>query len=278
MKISTARRLLRLNRGFYDRFAREFAESRSRLSPGVRRAVGLLADRRSLLDVGCGDGRIGRALASGSIPNRVERYLGVDFSRELLAIAAARGDELPAGFEVAHADFSEPAWARHLVRTAGGGTTDPCRGTADSRPAGGDPVVGEEVAVAERFQAAICLAVLFHVPGARRRLRLLRQIRDLLAPGAPAIVSVWQLLHVPRLRARIVPWSALGLRKGDVDAGDLLLDWRSGGRGLRYVHHFEPEELAALCQRAGFTVTDRYLADGATRDMSLFLILRREHG
>jgi hypothetical protein len=30
----------------------------------------------------------------------------------------------------------------------------------------------------------------------------------------------------------------VGLSANDVDPGDYLLDWRSGGEGLRYIHHF----------------------------------------
>jgi hypothetical protein len=79
---------------------------------------------------------------------------------------------------------------------------------------------------------------------------------------------------VPRLRKKIVPWRELGMRRRDVDRGDLLLDWRRGGRGLRYVHHFQPDELVGLCRLAGFEVTETYASDGATGDMSFFVVLR----
>ncbi len=243
MKTSIAHRLIRLNRAFYDQFAPDFAASRSALQPGLLRALALLGERRSLVDLGCGDGRVGRALAAGLVANRVERYLGVDSSSGLLAQALPAGEAWPSGFGLLEVDMAAPRWSSGLI--------------------GGDG----------RFTAAVCLAALFHIPGARRRLRLLREMRALLAPDGLAVVSVWRFLHVPRLARKIVPWAEVGLQSAEVDRGDYLLDWRRGGRGLRYVHHFAPGELVASCRRAGFAVVDSYESDGATGDMSHFVVL-----
>lgn len=231
MQRSTAARLLRLNRDFYDQFAGEFSDSRAALPPGILRALALLGNCRSLLDLGCGDGRIGRALAG---QNRITRYRGVDFSAGLLGLA---GNEQ----EFVRADLSRPGWSVAL-------------GT-------------------DLFDGITCLATLHHLPGTRRRARFLREMRERLAPGGVAIISVWRFMHVPRLKKKIVPWSEIDLTADDVDPGDFLLDWRRGGRGLRYVHHFEEEELTGLCRRAGYRIDDRYVSDGETGDMSLFLVL-----
>ncbi len=71
--------------------------------------------------------------------------------------------------------------------------------------------------------------------------------------------SNWQFLNSPRLRKRIQPWTRAGLTADQVDPGDYLLDWRRGGEGLRYVHHFSPEELAELAAETGFRVIDDVL-------------------
>lgn len=86
MKNDVARRLLALNRAFYDQVAEPFAQSRSRPQPGFT----LLLDHLPqpcprLLDVGCGEGRWGRFLQERGV---IEQYTGVDFSAELLAKAA----------------------------------------------------------------------------------------------------------------------------------------------------------------------------------------------
>ena len=51
MRTSIARRLVGLNQAFYERFAGQFAATRRPLPPGLRRALGLLGGRRSLLDL-----------------------------------------------------------------------------------------------------------------------------------------------------------------------------------------------------------------------------------
>ena len=126
------------------------------------------------------------------------------------------------------------------------------------------------------FDAAVCFSVIHHIPGARRRLRLLREIRSLLGPGGRCAISVWQFLHAPRLRRKIVPWREIGVRSGDVDDGDYLIDWRRGGRGLRYVHHFDEAELVDACRRAGFDVIETYRSDGhasGSGDLGLYILL-----
>ena len=74
-------------------------------------------------------------------------------------------------------------------------------------------------------------------------------------------MSVWDFLSSLRLRKRIVPWKNVGLDQQDVDAEDYLLDWRQGGTGFRYVHHFSGQELRSLAAQAGFLVLEEYQAD-----------------
>ncbi|HEY4688906.1 MAG TPA: class I SAM-dependent methyltransferase, partial [Anaerolineae bacterium] len=80
MNTATARRLLRLNRDFYNAFAVDFADSRRTLQPGIVRALNALRPFKSIVDVGCGDGRVGKALAG----LEVDQYLGLDYSERLL--------------------------------------------------------------------------------------------------------------------------------------------------------------------------------------------------
>jgi SAM-dependent methyltransferase len=68
------------NRNFYDSFAGEFSRSREALNPGILRALESL-DLSSVLDVGCGDGRLIKALPAGC------HYLGLDFSPKLIGRA-----------------------------------------------------------------------------------------------------------------------------------------------------------------------------------------------
>ena len=87
-------------------------------------------------------------------------------------------------------------------------------------------------------------------------MNLLQAARKLMKEDGRIILSNWQFLHSARLRSRIQPWERAGLSKAEVDEGDYLLDWRSGGKGLRYVHHFSAEELSGLAAQAGMRVSE----------------------
>jgi hypothetical protein len=55
-------RLQAINQQFYANFAEQFAQTRHLLNPGIEQAFATLAAEQaaSFIDVGCGDGRVGR--------------------------------------------------------------------------------------------------------------------------------------------------------------------------------------------------------------------------
>ncbi len=235
MKAHTAQRLLALNRGFYTDFGNQFSATRARLQPGVRRVLESLNGDESILDLGCGNGGLARALARAG--HRAP-YLGLDFSLPLLAEA----ESMPGGFPVR---FME----------------------ADLTQLG---AISTQLSAIGRWSLVTAFAVLHHIPGNELRLGLLKTVHGLLAPGGRFIHSNWQFLHSERLRERIRPWIEIGLPEADLDPGDYLLDWRSGGHGLRYVHHFGEEELAGLAAAAGFRVLDTFHSDGREGNLAIY--------
>jgi hypothetical protein len=97
-------------------------------------------------------------------------------------------------------------------------------------------------------------------------------VRGLLTPKGRFVHSNWQFLNSERLRKRVHPWEEIGLSDSEVDPGDYLLDWRRGGFGLRYVHHFSEKELTALAAETGFGVVETFYADGETGDLGLYQV------
>jgi hypothetical protein len=59
-----------------------------------------------------------------------------------------------------------------------------------------------------------------------------------------------------------------------VDDGDYLLDWRSGGEGLRYAHQFSAEELAGLAGQVQMKVEAEFLSDGENGRLGLYQLWR----
>lgn len=230
--------LLALNRAFYEQFAHEFAGSRSTAQPSLRRVLAGLGDGLAILDVGCGDGRVARALQE---MGRSAGYCGVDGSGALIALARQRAPTLSSvDAAFVQADVVSPDWTAALPQP--------------------------------RYDVALCLAVLHHVPGVALRRRLVRQLAELLPPNGCLCLSTWQFMSSARLRRKIVPWAALGIAEGQVEPQDCLLTWERGGSGLRYCRFIDEQEARSLCLQADLNVYQSFLADGG---LNLYLCARR---
>ncbi len=240
MQPEIAQRLLEINHQFYQTFSVQFSATRQRIQPGVRRVMAILPPAGCLLDLGCGNGELARQLHRQGWQGQ---YVGVDFSTGLLDEA-----DSPGGLFLA-ADLTSPTWPRQIVTTLANLPLAPCP-----------------------LPLITAFAVLHHIPGEALRAQLLAQVRALLAPGGHFIHSNWQFLNSPRLAARIQPWDAVGLSAADVDADDYLLDWRGGGSGYRYVHHFSVGELASLAETAGFQVCETFYSDGETGNLGVYQV------
>jgi tRNA (uracil-5-)-methyltransferase TRM9 len=251
-------RLLDLNRQFYAERGRDFAATRTRLQPGVLRVLATLGGSETILDLGCGNGALAREL---SRRGHGGAYWGVDSSPVLLAEARQPDYTMPVRFM--EAELVAPA-------TAHPATARPVSSFPFAR--GQRPLGETELSPETRFQLITSFAVLHHIPGQELRLALLQAVRGLLPTDGTLAHSHWQFSRSGRLRSRIQPWAEVGFDRQDLDDGDYLLDWRRGGRALRYVHEFSSAELAELAARSGFEVVQEFLSDGLDRRSGLYQI------
>lgn len=237
MNKQTQKHLIDLNRRFYDQFSASFSDTRHRAQPGVRQLAPELLSAASILDVGCGNGTLARALAKSGYEGT---YLGMDLSVGLLDSAREiLGQPEQGNYAFQQSDLSDPTWPQQLP--------------------------------ADRFNALTSFAVLHHLPGDELQLSTAQAFRNLIAPDGWVAVSVWQWQNSPRLAKRVVPWSAAGLQPRDVDEGDVLLDWRASDQvGLRYVHTFSEARLTRLAEQAGFKVTASFYSDGKPGNLALY--------
>jgi len=235
MDSTVAKRLIELNREFYTRFGNSFSATRQRIQPGVRRVLETLNGDEDILDLGCGNGWFARELAERGHRGA---YLGVDFSLPLLQNAESNAEGFSAKFmEVDLTQIS--AFSDQLLETG-------------------------------HWSLITSFATLHHIPSREIRLDILRTIHQLLKPNGLFIFSNWQFLNSEKLKSRIQDWSKAGLSSSDVDTNDYLLDWRSGGEGNRYVHHYDEAELSGLAQATGFQVKDVFYSDGETGNLGLY--------
>jgi tRNA (uracil-5-)-methyltransferase TRM9 len=227
-------KLIAINRGFYARFGEQFSATRQKLQPGVRKILDSIPDDVSVLDLGCGNGNFLHELA-----NRGHKapLLGVDFSLPLLRDAEATPG----------VSFREI----NLTKLSGN---------------------NDQLSMADGWSVVTMFATLHHIPSTEIRLDILRTVRKLLKDDGKFILSNWQFLNSAKLRARIQPWEKVGINESDLDKGDYLLDWRSGGEGLRYAHQFSEEELLGLADQAKMRVTVSFLSDGDGGNLGLYQV------
>lgn len=236
MNPSVAQTLVALNRRFYTEFGKNFSSTRQRIQPGARNILSKLDGSERILDLGCGNGELARALARSGFHGE---YLGLDFSLPLLQDAESQPGAFPVNFRAV--DLTSPNWSL---------SADSC-------------------------SLVTAFAVLHHIPSRELRLNLLRQVHNLLSSGGRFIHSNWQFLNSEKLKGRIQPWETIGLSSADVDDGDYLLDWRAGGSGLRYAHHFSAEELSQLAAETGFGVQESFLSDGENGRLALYQVWKK---
>jgi tRNA (uracil-5-)-methyltransferase TRM9 len=256
MNSSTAARLLQINRDFYDQFGASFSATRHRIQPGVRQVLETLKGDESILDLGCGNGELARTLAKRGHRGS---YLGVDFSLPLLHDAEVQPVSFSAKF--LQADLTSD-WDYVIARRI----TSPTQ----QSPLHEDSASPPPVAPKDSFDLVFMFAVLHHIPGYELRLNMLKKVRALLGPDGRFIHSNWQFLNSEKLKIKIQPWEAVSISESEVDAGDSLLDWRSAGKGLRYVHQFSEDELSGLAMAAGFEIVKMFHSDGESGDLDLY--------
>ncbi len=232
-------RLLRINQNFYDQYSSSFSCTRNQVQPGIHRLIPRFGSNTSILDVGCGNGTLARALAAQGFSGH---YVGVDMSIDLLTKARELlGTPENGHYTFQQVDLASPNWHNAL-------------------PPG-------------QYDWLVSFAVLHHLPSDDLRLQTVLTFNKLIKPGGFVVVSVWQWHNSPRLRQRVQPWSTVGINPEELDAGDVLLDWRADETpGLRYVHTFDEASLSNLATRAGFKVCEGFLSDGKSGDLALYQI------
>lgn len=115
------------------------------------------------------------------------------------------------------------------------------------------------------FSIIFCSAVIIHIPGKDKRLKLLENFYQLSSPEAKLIISAWKMKgrYYQSLKWKSFLKHLFSLRLSNWR--DLVFPWldQDGkAAGLRYYHYFSKGELRKELRKAGWQVTeelnDRY--------------------
>jgi SAM-dependent methyltransferase len=261
MELSTVQSLAAVNRRFYEQHAENFADSRPRLQPGIRRVLARIPPGSRVLDVGCGDGKVARALSGVD-------YVGLDQSEALLRRA----------LEYMTNDKRQRTKDRGIPSATNGASGPAFVGRPSSFVWLHADLLSPTLPAlpSAPFDFILAFAVFHHLPGRDTRQRLLGQLAACLAPGGTFAMSNWQFQSSERFLGRRAPWSAIGLSEADVEPGDALLTWeRKGQRGLRYVHALEHAEAERLLVGAGLTLIESFASDGGSGGLAEYVVAQR---
>jgi len=244
----TVSALIRLNQRFYKACAQSFGETRADSTRELDPAVALIRHRSSVLDIGCGNGRLQRRYHELQ-PDGI--YVGIDFSDELIE-EAKRSQKKRVSSDNVHAtfiraDITSPSW-RDMLRDRDG--------------------------IRTRFSVVTMLAVIHHIPSHELRISAIEEVSRFIRPDGILILSTWQFAENERMKRKIVDPRCADIDPHALDPGDYILSWKREGLGFRYCRHIDESELRSLASSCHLSIDRTFRAGGKEGNLSLFGVLR----
>ena len=253
---SIAEQLSHVTSEFYAQQAQSFSATRQMPWQGWQKCLEdmpqlLAGEKPSVLDVGCGNLRFARFLRDevGIVP---AEYFAVDNCRPLV-----ESGETDA--QTPQVTFIELDVIKSLL----------------------DNTLSSRLTV-PACDLVVAFGFLHHVPGAQKRIQLLRTLLETTKPGGFVCVSFWQFMNSQKLAAKAQETTAQGLCALGIDASDLeqndyLIGWQDKADTWRYCHHFSQEELDELLGSLGSDVhvCAQFSADGKDNNLNRYVILQR---
>ncbi|MDO8571383.1 MAG: class I SAM-dependent methyltransferase [bacterium] len=242
MDEKTAKRILDLTAASYEKIAPQFSATRHYPWDDLLPLTKIVRDGMSLLDVGCGNGRLLSLFKEKEI-----QYMGVDRSRGLITEA--------------HKAFE-------------GDQRNPLFLEGDILSLDTIPKVKEQ-----QFDIVASVAVLNHIPTHELQMKAVRQLYTILKEGGTLCITTWNLWR-PTVKQKSVwkygleryaiadqEWERqYGFSKKELGIKDVMTVWHSGITfAPLYYYSFTLHELAMLCTQAGFIVKDTYYSSRGKR-------------
>lgn len=211
----------------YNIISAHFNQTRSKpLWTEILPFIAKIKSGMKVLDIGCGNGRL-----LSEITNKKIRYLGLDFSKELIKKAR---EKYPSRRFFVRDISQESGWVQ----------------------------IGQ-------YDALFCLGVLHHIPDRQRQHFVLRQIYEHTAPGGFLVISVWNMWQWRFLKTHLLQLNKK-IEYGNLSYVWIPYSVSDGNKTTRTINRFIkayfPGELLNLVKQVGYSIdTFYYAAKGQTR-------------
>ena len=221
-----------------------------------RRPAASLDCSKSILDVGCGNGRF-REYARNRLQGEI-RYVGVDASLPLLAEAGER--------DLGSTSFRSALAAAELVANQG----LRCLGSST-------------------FDLVVAFGLLHHIPAKQGRLNLLTDLASRLKPTGMLAVSFWQFGEHDRFLRRSIPWDDYNrqaeepIDTSELEEGDMILAWGEVSTGettnldpaVRFCHFTNEAEADELINSLPLELVEDFGSDGDGGRQNLYYLMEK---
>ena len=253
---STAEQLSYVTSEFYAQQTQSFSATRQMPWQGWQQCLDampqlLVGEKPSVLDVGCGNLRFARYLCDEAKIVPAE-YFAVDNCKPLVESGETNA-------QTPQVTFIELDVIKSLL----------------------DNTLSSRLTV-PACDLVVAFGFLHHVPGAQKRIQLLRTLLEKTKPGRFVCISFWQFMNSQKLAAKAQKTTAQGLHALGIDASELeehdyLIGWQDKADTWRYCHHFSQDELDELLGSLGsdVRVCAQFSADGKDNNLNRYVILQR---
>jgi len=219
MDKQTQQNLLNLVKDGYEQIADDFSTTRDKkLWPELAKLAEQVKDGDSVLDAGCGNGRLVKAFIGKNIT-----YIGIDSSEKLIKKAKMNNES-----RIMNKEF--------IIGS----------------------ILDLKSILNEKFNFIFSVAVFHHLPGEELRIEALKQMKERLKDDGKIIISAWNLWRQNKYLKLILKffWKKI-IGKNKMDFGDIVFDWKNNkGEKVspRYYHAFTKNELTKLAGKASLKI------------------------
>ncbi len=210
----------------YNEISREFSDSRAFIGKEFEEFRGYLQPGQTILDLGCGNGRLVDFLEKEAATwnQKTYYYMGVDSSKNLLAEAKRK--------HPGHT-FKPGDMVKMPVKD----------GTID---------------------VLFCIRAFHHLPTVKLRLKALKEMKRVLKPQGVLILTVWNLWQKKYWPQLVKAFIRSIVTLGTYKPGDTFIPWGKAKK-QRYYHAFTMKELREMLVESGWNILELSKTDLQTK-------------